>query len=143
MQAFIMLCDSAQHDQGTGKMHMLGADWSLTDSVAPQMTVAVFLRVPWEEASTSHSFTLRLVDADEKPVMAPLDGGDSPVEYQGELGISMGADADDFIRMTDIHSSFAVNIMPLSLEAGKRYEWKLDIDEQEFASADFAIRCPC
>ncbi|GLW96698.1 hypothetical protein [Microtetraspora sp. NBRC 16547] len=141
MKAFIMLCDSAQRDHVTGKMHMLGADWSLTDSAAPQMAVAVFLRFSWEEASASHFFALRLVDDAGKSVMAPVNGEDRPVEYQGELGnVSVGA--DDFVRMTDIHSSFAVNVAPLPLGVGRRYEWKLDIDDQEFASADFAIRHP-
>lgn len=140
MQAFIVLCDSAQRDQATGKMHMLGADWSLADSSTPPMTVAVFLRVPWEQATSTRPFTLRLVDDENKPVIAVLDGESFPVEHRGEFSITQEPSSDDFIRMTDIHSSFAVNVAPFQLKAGRRYEWKLDVEGRELACVDFAIR---
>lgn len=145
MQAFIMLCDSAQRDGVSGKMHMLGGDWSVVGPDLPSMAVAVFLRIPWSEVDHERPFVLRLLDEGGKPVLAEQDGEDEsiPIQFVGDLKLegAVTLPVDHPGRQVDIHTSFAVNVLlPSStLEPGS-YRWSLEVAAEEAASVAFVLR---
>ncbi|WP_449064293.1 DUF6941 family protein [Planomonospora algeriensis] len=140
MQAFIVLCDAAQHDGSSGKINILGGDWSATDTKLPQSALAVFVRASWEEAATRRVFALRLLDDDGRPVTAGTPGKERPVEYTGAMELSgAAATVDDAVRSVDIHNSFAVTVPRLPLLPGRRYTWSLEVDGQVLTSVAFAV----
>jgi hypothetical protein len=48
--AKLILCDYAVADPA-GKVHMLGAGWSLTSSPTPPHAVVVLMKIPWDRAA--------------------------------------------------------------------------------------------
>ena len=50
VEAKLILCDAAQADPNTGKVHMLGAGWSLTRSPTTH-AVVVLMKVPWDRTN--------------------------------------------------------------------------------------------
>jgi hypothetical protein len=142
MQAFLLLCDSAQPDLATGKIHMLGAGWSVTGPAVPPMTIAVFLRLSWGEASSPHEFSLDLVDDDGKPVTALSQEGDRPIQFSGNIGLDNAAQAaaDENLRKIGLQSSFTVNVPPPPLNPGCHYKWTFTVDGEELSSIPFSIR---
>ncbi|MEV7964802.1 hypothetical protein AB0O34_02325 [Sphaerisporangium sp. NPDC088356] len=139
MQAFIVLCDAAQRDTGTGKVHILGADWSVTAPSAASTAVVVFLRVPWEELAVERTFHLRLVD--EAGIVVKVND-DLSIEFGGQMGslADSGVPEGDPSRLTDIHSSIAVTVAPLPLVQGATYTWCFDVDGKGLASTTFVVR---
>ena len=71
LEAQVILCDAAVADPG-GKVHMLGAGWSMTGSPTAPQAVAVLMKIPWDRANQKIPMALRLLDADGKPVKLPL-----------------------------------------------------------------------
>lgn len=144
MQAFLILCDAGQRDMSTGKVHLLGADWTVVDARSPNMSVAVFLRTSWAEAEALNArpapFALQLLD-DQRRVVPNPDGSGPVLKVEGKLTLADVAD-DDAARLVDIHSSFTVtaHLAPGTLDAGKSYVWSLEIDGEEAASVAFAVR---
>ncbi|MGW5160025.1 DUF6941 family protein [Nonomuraea wenchangensis] len=139
MQAFILLADAAQHDAVSGKINILGGDWSVTTQRQTQTALVVFYRVGWDEVAQQKSFTLRLLDDEGKLVRV----GDSQhtVEYVGRLALADDDELpDEYVRMIDIHNSIAITIPPLPLIAGQRYTWSLEIDGEPLASVAFVVR---
>jgi hypothetical protein len=129
IDATILLCDAASGDP-SGKMHMLGAGWSITGSPTAPCSVVVLLKVPWERADGKLPFVLRLVDADGHPVV--IEG--KAVGIRQELGIGRRAQVPAGVP---IDASFNLNLGPMPLPAG-RYRWLLEIGE-EAASAGFTV----
>ena len=127
IEAVILLCDAAQADP-TGKLHMLGAGWSVTSSPTPPSAVAVMVKIPWDRANQKLTTTLALEDADGNP--AP---GAPAAEAILEVGRPPGLDPG-----TPIDASFAVTTPSLPLPPG-RYTWRLRVAEQEF-TASFQVR---
>lgn len=141
MQAHIILCDSAQLDQGTGKMHMLGAGWTVTGPQVPPFSVVVFLRVPWEEAQEDHAFEIRLLDESGQPVVPAGVPDSKPVSFTG--GLKLNPDSpllEESAKMVDIHSAIAVSAPALRIPAGQRYRWVVEADGKEIGSTMFVVR---
>ena len=80
----LILCDAAQADAGSGKVHMLGAGWSITSSPTSH-AVALLIKVPWDRANERLNLTLELRDADGGAVLLPTANGNAAVRAQGEL----------------------------------------------------------
>ncbi|WP_433254013.1 DUF6941 family protein [Streptosporangium sp. CA-135522] len=140
MQGFLVLCDSASTDRATGKISMLGAGWSLTGPELPSTAIAGFLRVPWNEARTDHTFTLGLAGEDGEPVMVSAAGRERPLRFSGQLAVNPAdTELDELARSLDIHSSFAISVHSLSLAPG-RYTWALEVDGEDLASVTFGVR---
>jgi hypothetical protein len=122
----LILCDAAQADPATGKVHMLGAGWSRTSTPAPH-AVAVLVKVPWDRSNQKLHLTLELHDADGNVVAFDTPGGRQPVVAEGDVevgrpvGLAPGSPLD---------ASFALNVAPLPLAPG-RYNWHLSIAEEE------------
>jgi hypothetical protein len=130
----LILCDAAQADPATGKVHMLGAGWSTTFAPASH-AVAVLIKVPWDRANQPLKLVLELRTADGQPVAFETPAGKAVVRTEGVIevgrppGIAPGSLLD---------ASFALNVSPLPLEPG-RYDWHLDVAEEHRATA-FTVR---
>ncbi|MGH3741942.1 MAG: hypothetical protein ACRDT1_11480, partial [Micromonosporaceae bacterium] len=60
VEAQLILCDSAQTDASGGKVHMLGAGWSITSTPAAPHAVVVLAKIPWDRANQKIHFRLAL-----------------------------------------------------------------------------------
>lgn len=120
-----MLADSAQAVDN--KLYILGGGWSITGPHPVPSAIALYIKVPWDQANAAHVMRLELVDSDGEAVQVPAPGGDQPVviENQFEVGRPPG-----LIPGTPIDLSLAINLGPLPLEPGGRYEWRLTIADQ-------------
>jgi hypothetical protein len=124
MMATIILADAAQAIDN--KLYVLGGGWSITGPEPTPSAIAIALKVPWDEANARHDMRIELLDADGQPIVvgAEPEGGkpvviDSHFEVGRPPGLRPG---------TPIDLAFAVNISPLPLSPGGRYEWRLSID---------------
>lgn len=138
LEVQLILCDAAQADPNTGKIHMLGAGWSLTGSPTAPHAVAILVKVPWDRANQQIHGTLALVDPDGRPIELPTPGRDLTeiiMEFDLEVGRPAGLEPGSMID-----AAMAFNIGALPLPCG-RYQWRLDLGDQRFA-ASFAARGP-
>lgn len=122
----LILCDSAQADPN-GKIHMLGAGWSVTATPTTPQAIAILIKVPEDRADQQISGTLRLLDADGQAVEVETSPGKKePIEneFELEVGRSPGQEHD---RMID--AAMVLNIGPMPLPLG-RYQWRLDMNDQ-------------
>jgi hypothetical protein len=133
LEVQLILCDAAQADPA-GKVHMLGAGWSITRSPTSH-AVAVLIKVPWDRANQQLNLKLSLLTADGPPVELATPGGTAPVEALGSIevgrppGVAPGSMLD---------AAFALNVPPIPLEPG-RYQWRLELAEHEQV-AGFTVR---
>lgn len=122
----LILCDAAVSDP-SGKVHMLGAGWSVTGAPTAPHAVAVLLGIPWDRANRKIPLKLELCDDDGRPVQVPVpDGSTTTIEHTGnfEIGRPPGLAAG-----TLLDAAFAVSIPLLQLQPG-RYQWRLEIGDQ-------------
>ncbi|MFT4299669.1 MAG: hypothetical protein QM597_08550 [Aeromicrobium sp.] len=127
MKAHLLLADHAQQESG-GKVHALGLGWTTTRTPTPPQAVVVLLRVPWNETNTRHRLTLSLVDTDGRPVIVGQGPQGRPqplqIQHEFEVGRPVGVPAG-----FEIEYSLTTQLGPgMPLEAGKVYEWRLDIN---------------
>ena len=130
IEAQLLLCDAAVADQG-GKLHMLGAGWSITSSPTSPQAVAVLLKIPWDRANERLALMLRLLDDDGRPVAVertPVTqeltmGGD--IETGRPPGVTPGSQLD---------AGLVFNVPSLPLPPG-RYQWRLDVAGDTFTSS--------
>ena len=62
MRAAIVLADFAETDSGTGKVHIIGAGWSVTGPMPGPHAVVAFIQVPADRVGDPIPVTLRLAD---------------------------------------------------------------------------------
>jgi hypothetical protein len=120
IEAQIILCDAAQADP-TGKIHMLGAGWSVTTTPTSPQAVAVMLKVPWDRTNEQIHVILRLLDGDGHPVLLPTPQGDQAVRVESDVEVGRPAGAAHGSHMP---AAFAVTIAPMPLAPG-RYVWQI------------------
>jgi hypothetical protein len=83
----LILCDAAQADPN-GKIHMLGAGWSVTATPTTPQAVAILIKVPGDRAEQQISGTLRLLDADGQAVEVETSSGKKePIENEFALEV--------------------------------------------------------
>jgi Family of unknown function (DUF6941) len=120
--AKLILCDHAVADPA-GKVHMLGAGWSLTSSPTPPHAVVVLMKIPWDRADQKIEVSLALLTADGEEVVVQSPTGPVPIAAHAEVeagrppGLAPGGPMD---------ASFALNVQPLPLSPG-RYQWRLQV----------------
>jgi hypothetical protein len=133
MEVQLILCDAAQAEP-SGKVHMLGAGWSVTRSPTSH-AVAVLVKVPWDRANESLPLRLALLTTDGQPVQMPTPEGTARIEQVGaiEVGRPAGVAAGSMLD-----AAFAMSVPPLPLPPG-RYEWRLELAERVESSA-FTVR---
>jgi hypothetical protein len=120
----MMLADAAQAVDG--KLYILGGGWSITGPEPSASAIAAYIQVPWDRTNVQHEFRFELVDSDGQPVVAETpEGIEEPVAIEGafEVGRPVGVTPG-----TPIDVPLAINIGPLVLPPGGRYEWRLTVD---------------
>jgi hypothetical protein len=123
MMATMLLADAAQAIDN--KLYVLGGGWSITGPEATPSALAISLKVPWDEANEAHQLRIELLDSDGRPIMVGSPQGERPlvIESQFEVGRPPGLRPG-----TPIDLAFAINVGPVPLAPGGRYEWRLSID---------------
>jgi hypothetical protein len=130
IEAQMLLCDAAVADP-SGKLHMLGAGWSMTGSPTSPQAVAVLLKIPWDRANERLGMVMRLLDPDGRPVVVSTPDGGQEVTMSGEIeagrppGVAPGSQLD---------AALAFNVPSLPLPPG-RYQWRLDVADDTFTSS--------
>lgn len=137
MEVTLVLGDFAETDTFSGKVHILGAGWSVTGPAPSPQAIVAFLRVPPDRAHSPIVFTARLLDKTGRVVETPGLGGMQRLEISGQVEIQV---PDGWDTVSDLPASFAVNIGALPLKPGGAYSWSIEIDDKEEARADFIVR---
>jgi hypothetical protein len=137
MRASLLLCDYAAQDQPGGKVHMIGAGWSVVGPQPNPHGVAAFIKVAWTEANEPHKLILRLTDSDGQIVAVPGPTGRQPIEFSGNLEVGR---PPGLPQGSEIDATFTINLAPLPLIPGQRYVWHLEMDEKVLAEEGFFVR---
>ena len=125
IRATLLLCDSAQALEG--KLYILGGGWNVTGPDPVPSAIAMYIEVSWDMANSPHSWRLELLDSDGQPVTVPTPMGDQPLVIGGEFevgrppGVTPG---------TGLGIAQAINLAPIPLVPGGRYEWRLHIRDE-------------
>ncbi len=134
VDAQLLLCDAAVAD-ASGKLHMLGAGWSVTSSPTAPHAVAILLKVPWDRANQKIRATLNLLDSDGRPVLVTSGSDQVPIKNEADLEVGR---PPGLAPGTPLDVSLAMSIPSLPLAPG-RYEWRFDVVGSTFA-AGFQVR---
>lgn len=130
----LILCDAAQADTN-GKIHLLGAGWSITGTPTTPQAVAMLIKVPLGRANQRIGGTLRLLDTDGNAVELETSPGKKELignQFELEVGRPVGPTHDSMID-----AAMVVNIGPMPLPPG-RYQWHLDLNNQ-IQSVSFTV----
>jgi hypothetical protein len=137
VRASLILADYAAQDAPGGKVHLMGAGWSMTGPAPTTHAVAAFVKVSWDETNIPHAVTLRLVDSDGLVVTVPGPEEEQRIEFPGNLEVPRPAGIP---HGSEIDATFVVNIGALPLTPGQRYRWELEIDGELAAAEPFLVR---
>jgi hypothetical protein len=121
----MMLADSVQAAEG--KLYILGGGWNITGPEPGPSAVAIYIEVSWDLANMQHRWRLELVDSDGQPVMIP-----GPIEEQALMleGVFEVGRPPGVTPGTGLGLPLAINLGPIPLPPGGRYEWRLTIGTQ-------------
>lgn len=132
MDIQLILADAAQ--ASAGKVHMLGAGWSVTGTPTSPSAVVGLIKVPWDRANEGLTLRLNLVDEDGQAVqVANLFGAEGPQDIAFGGSIEVGRPAG-LKAGTPIDASFVIPIPSLPLSPG-RYTWHLDLSDAHVATS--------
>jgi hypothetical protein len=123
-KVMMLLADAAQ--AVGGKLNVLGGGWSIIGPDPASFAIAVYLQTPWDQANTTHTFRLELLDSDGQQVLLPQpDGGEEPIVIEGqhEAGRPPGLKPG-----TPLDGAFAIQFAGVPLPPGQRLEFRLTID---------------
>jgi len=137
MRASLILCDFAETDPAAGKVHMLGAGWSVTGPQPAMQTVVALIKVGWNEANRPIDFVLRLTDGDGAVVHVPGPAGAQTLEITGRMEVGRPPGIPEG---SEIDASFVVPLQPVPLTPGQRFTWRLNFGDEEAASESFYVR---
>jgi hypothetical protein len=138
MRATLMLADFAETDVASGKVHIIGAGWSMTGPAPGPHAVVGFIQVPADRAQQGPiEFMVRLVDRARQLVEVQGPAGMQRLEVSGQVEMRL---PDDWDRSTELNATFAANLMGLPLPTGQSYTWLLEVDGKELASTQFQVR---
>jgi len=137
MRASLILCDFAESDLPGGKVHMLGAGWSVTGPQPSPQSVVAIVKVGWNEANRPVDFVLHLTDADGAVVHVLSPAGTQALEFTGRLEVGRPPGIPEG---SEIEANFVVQLQPLPLNPGQRFTWRLSFGEDEAASESFYVR---
>jgi hypothetical protein len=120
----MMLADYAQ--AVNGKLYIVGGGWNIL-YVASPTAVAIQMHVSWDLTNARHTWRLELLDSDGAAVVVPGPVEEQAVALEGdfEVGRPPGAPLGSEQGVV-----LAINLAPLPLTAGARYEWRLSVNGQ-------------
>lgn len=128
-----MMADAVQVSDG--KLFILGGGLAVIGPRPQQISVAVRIAVPWDQANVRHDWRLDLMDEDGHPVPVR----DKPVSIAGrfEAGRPAGAAPG-----TQLWVPLGINFGAVPLPTGRRYTWQLFINDatSETWTAQFSVR---
>jgi len=121
----MMLADAAQ--AADGKLNILGGGWNITGPDPNPSAIAIYAEVSWDLANMQHRWRLELMNSDGEPVMVPTPMGEQALVIEGvlEVGRPPGVTPG-----TGLGVPLAINLGPIPLPPGGRYEWRLTIGDQ-------------
>jgi hypothetical protein len=125
IRATLLLADSVQASEG--KLYILGGGWNVTGPDPVPSGVAIYVDVPWDMTNMRIPWRLELLTSDGEPVNVPTPMGEQPLVLSGEFevgrppGVTPG---------TGLGVPLAINMGPLPLEPGGRYEWRFYIRDE-------------
>lgn len=122
----MLLADAAE--AVNGKLYVLGGGWSVVGPDPAPMAVAMKIEVPWDQGNERHRLALRLLDADGHPVLLQGPQGKVPVVLEADFETGRPAGVRPG---TPLDVVMAVQVGPLALDPGCRFEWRLTIDDRE------------
>jgi hypothetical protein len=137
MRASVILADFAESDTGTGKVHILGAGWSVTGPEPGPHAVVALIDVPPERVGEQIPVTLRLADRGGRVLEVLGPAGMQRVEIAGQIETH---EPDGWDRSTDLRVAFTANLMLLPLQPGQSYTWSVEVDGKDLASTEFHVR---
>jgi hypothetical protein len=120
----LMLADHAQ--AVGGKLYISGGGWSITGPDASPSAIAMDMKIPWDLRTEEHNLRLELVDSDGQSVLVPTPQGVQPLVIDGQLKIE--GPFDGIKPGTPLDAPFALNLGPIPIPPGGRYEWRLSIN---------------
>jgi hypothetical protein len=122
----MMLADSAQAAEG--KLYILGGGWNIIGPEPSPFAIAIYIEVSWDLANMRHHWRLELMDSDGQAVLVPTPMGEQALLLEGDVevgrppGVTPG---------TGLGVPLAINLGPLPLPPGGRYEWRFMIGDQK------------
>lgn len=125
IRATLLLADSVQASEG--KLYILGGGWNVTGPDPVPSGVAIYVDVPWDMTNMRIPWRLELLTSDGEPVNVPTPMGEQALVLSGEFevgrppGVTPG---------TGLGVPLAINMGPLPLEPGGRYEWRFYIRDE-------------
>lgn len=125
IRATLMLADAAQAAEG--KLYILGGGWNIIGPAPSPTAIAMHLEVSWDLSNVRHQWRLDLVDSDGEAVMIATPLGDQALVLQGEFEVGRPAGVTPG---TGLGIPLAINLGPLPLAPGRRYEWRLTIGDE-------------
>ncbi len=138
MRAAIVLGDFAETDATSGKVHIIGAGWSMTGPAPGPHAVVAFIQVPADRVEEGPiPVTLRLIDRAGQVVEVPGPAGMQRLEITGQVEMQVPEDWD---HSTPLQIAFAVNLMGIPLQPGQSYAWTIEVEEKELTSTEFQVR---
>ena len=137
MRAALVLCDYAAQDLVGGKVHLMGAGWSVIGPGPAPHAVVAFIKVGWDEANKPYDLSLRLLNSDGQTVTVPGPTGEQPVNFPGTLEVPRPAGIP---HGSEIDATLPVKVGALPLVPGQRYRWQLDVGGEPVASEPFLVR---
>ena len=120
-----MLADHAE--VADGKLFINGGGWTLTGPTPTPFAIAMTLEMPRESAGVQRTVRWDLLDDQGHPVLVPGPMGVTPMVIQGQFTPPESEDLPDGAPLT---AAFAINVGPVPIPPGGRYEWRLMIDEE-------------
>jgi hypothetical protein len=137
MRAAIVLGDFAETDTGSGKVHIIGAGWSMTGPAPGPHAVVAFIQVPADRVEEGPiPFTLRLTDRAGQLVEAPGPAGMQRLEISGQVEMQVPEGWD---HSTALQAAFSANLMGLPLQPGQSYAWSIEVDGKDLGSTEFQV----
>jgi hypothetical protein len=127
MRVTMLLADAAQVAEG--KLNILGGGWDVCGPGPTPMAIAVKLEIPPSQTRRKHTWSVELVDENGQPVfLDTAEGEKSAVTIHGQ--IERIRDRKSPPPDEPVSLRFVINMVPLPLEPGSSYAWRLSIDNK-------------
>jgi hypothetical protein len=117
----LILADFAQ--VADGKLYISGGGWTFTSAPSGPMAIAVLAQVPWNEANHPYDLRVELLGDDGAPARLGDEGAEMHIAGQLEAGRPPGHPLG-----APLVVPIAINVLPMPLEPGRRYEWRVTVD---------------
>jgi hypothetical protein len=139
LHAKLILADYVQVSDG--KLTSVGAGWNWIRIAGPAtFGVGVMIDWPWTEVGSHHKITIDVFDEDGHVfALAGPDGTEVPLHFSQEIPLVASPGAEKGSR---VMQTLALNFAGVQLDAGSRYEIRMEIDDEADAEwlAAFSTR---